>query len=701
VVPNAVVEALDSSWEALRGSTTTSALVREQARARTHRLLAQRPAFVDKFIGVGIAAGALVRGLGRFVRKSGAPFAEYAGVLAASFALASLSRARRSVRAARVQPIEGARLFVPQSVVAQRRALAREEAIAAQEGAESTTTLRWTVAASWWFAFALLAGFVLAAPLLGAEALAGGAALPLPATIESAWSAIGATWTEVAGGTSMAPDGFASFLGMLATLTWWDPNALIVGLFVLAIPMSFVAGYVGAGALTTSSRTAIVVGGIWAVVPTLHSALGEGRIPAVIAHILLPFAVRAIAGRSIVSLGWAALLIAGVWAAVPSLAPIIVVVVLVRAITGVPAAILVVLPALALEWPRLLESLSSPLTYFADRGLPTPVETPTGFGVLALWPTAVNLPIINDTVATVLAVAAVAAAVTFVAIAVVVAENARVGLVALIAGVALVEIAAFSEITLASANGQPVSVFTGPLLDVVWFALATGSAITLTSLRRSSTVLGPIAVATVAAVGIVPLTAVALGTATVHPSTVRTLPAYVEAQTAVDRGAGTLVLTPTDAGLIVSMERDGGTTLLDWSATVATRRTITPAEESLGNLAANLVVESSVDVTAAAKESRIAFVLLKDVPTATEVSMISSHAGLVLVGETDRGILWRVLTPIEAAPTDRAPNVVYLVVLAVIGIIALIAAVPTSMPRRRPAPDDVIPLDEEADDDRS
>ncbi|MEY4313115.1 MAG: hypothetical protein RLZZ319_624, partial [Actinomycetota bacterium] len=117
--------------------------------------------------------------------------------------------------------------------------------------------------------------------------------------------------------------------------------------------------------------------------------------------------------------------------------------------------------------------------------------------------------------------------------------------------------------------------------------------------------------------------------------------------------------------------------------------------------AANLVVESDVDVVAAATDARIAFVLLNDTVRATEVSTISSHAGLVKVGETDRGILWRVEADIAAAPVDRAPSMVYRLVLGLVGIVALIAAVPTSLPRRRRPVDDVIPLDEEVDDEHS
>ncbi len=701
VVPSAHVDARDSSWESFRGQTPRAQLQREISRTRAHRLLTQRPAFVAMFAAVGLGFSALVRGLGRFVQKREAPFAEFAGTSAAAFDLAALARARRNARRSRTQPIEGSRLFVPSSERARRRALERDELIAALEAADDDPRLSFGVAATWWMTFFVLAGLVLAGPLLGAEALAGGAALPLPSSIVEAWSAIGATWSEAAGGSTVAPDGFVAVVAMLASLTWWNPNALVIGIVALAVPLSFVAGYIGSGVLTTNSRTALIAGGAWALLPTLHIAVGEGRLPAILVHILLPFAVRALFGSTIVSIGWTSILIAVMWASVPSLAPILVLGVVLRVVTGSPAMVLALAPALALEWPRILESLSRPLTYFADRGFPAPSTSPTGFGVLTLWPSTVTMPFVDSSVATLIALAIVATAVVLVGIAVIVADNTRVGIFALVGGVALLEVAALSGVTLASANGAAVSLFTGPLLDVVWFGLVVGVAITLTSLRRTSTVLGPITVLTIGAVGIVPLTAVAMGSAPVHATTVRTLPAYVEAQTAIDHGGGTVVLTPTNDGLVVALERDGGVTLLDWAATAVTRTTPTPTERAIGELAANLVVESDADVIALAQESHVSFVLLDATVTAPEVSTISSHAGLVQVGETDRGILWRVDSAVEPDVTDRAPNLVYRLALGAVGVVALIAAVPTALPRRRRPVDDVVPLDEEVDDEHS
>jgi hypothetical protein len=212
-------------------------------------------------------------------------------------------------------------------------------------------------------------------------------------------------------------------------------------------------------------------------------------------------------------------------------------------------------------------------------------------------------------------------------------------------------------------------------------------------------VLAPTVVTAIALIGVVPLTAAFAGTSLVTPSTVRTLPAYVEAETAAVPGGATLVVTPTPEGLRTELQRDGGVTLVDWSAAAATRVALGPNEFAIAEIAANLIVESGFDVSAALAEQQIRFVLLEAKPAATEVSSISSHAGLTAVGTTDRGILWRV--SVDGTPTvaDRDSDLVYLGILGSVGLIAVVAAVPTSLPRRRVVPDDDFPVAESEDDD--
>ena len=701
VVPTAVIETQFTSLEALAGTLTDGRIVREEARSRAHRVLAAGAALAHPFLAIGLVTGSLIRSVGRFVQKRRSPFAEWRGTMSGVFDFGAVSRAHRAHRRTNTVPIDGSRLLVSPAELRHRRGMENDERRALLEAADDTPRLRFGVTALWWTGFAALAGIVLNNRLLGATALSGGSLIPMPSTIEGAWAAIGATWSEVASGFSGAPDGFAALLGILSTAFWWHPNALVLTLFVAAIPMSFVAGYVGAGAVTHNTRAALIVGAGWALLPTLHLAVNDGRITAVLAHISLPLFARAIAGSTIVALGWASVLGAVLWVSVPALAPVVVLAVIIRALTGHPGALVALAPALAFEWPRLVESLSNPISYFADRGLPFPTTAPTGLLSLTLWPGTPSLPFLTTEISVLVAFTLVVACATLTVIAVLVADNPRVGAMLGLGGSALGVWFALGPLPLATAEGMAVGLFPGPLYDVVWFGLLAGAGITIASVRMLSALFIPATVATFALIGVVPLTAVFAGTSLVAPSTVRTLPAYVEAETTAIPGGATLVVTPTPEGLRTELQRDGGVTLVDWSAAAATRLTLGPREFAIAEIAANLIVESGFDVSAAIAEQQIRFVLLEAKPTATEVSSIASHAGLTPVGVTDRGILWRVNADATPSVAGRENDVVYLAILGVVGLIALIAAVPTSLPRRRVVADDVIELTGEDDDEHS
>jgi hypothetical protein len=701
VVPAAVIDTAVTSYEALVGEVTASQAEREEARARAHRVLVYGPAAVRPFIAFGLTLGALVRGVGRFLRKRVNPFAEWRGSVAGVLDLGAITRSHRSYRAMMTNPVGGGRLFVSPADLRHRRAMQRDEERAKQEAADDTPRLEFSAAAMWFAGLATVLGLALNGRFLGATALSGGALIPMPASVAEALDAIGATWSDVAGGIHAAPDGFAALMGIMGSLTWWDPNLIVVTLFAFAIPLSFVAGFVGAGSLTTNSRVAIVVGAGWALLPTLHVAISEGRITALLAHIALPLFARAIVGSTTLSLGWAAILGAIAWVSVPALAPVIVTVVIIRAVTGTPTAMFALLPALAFEWPRLLESMANPVAYFADRGVPFPTGAPHGLGSLTLWPTMPSFPGIDTEIATLAAFVVVAVCLALTVIAVVVAENPRVGALLLAGATALLTWAALGPLTLATSDGQPVGLFPGPLYDVVWFGLLSGAAITISAIRFAAGFLAPIAVAVIAAVGFVPLTAVATGMSLVAPSSVRTLPAYVQAETTAHPGGATLILSPTADGIRAELQRDAGVTLVEWTAAAATRLTLAEHEGAIAELAANLIVESDFDVAAAVSEAGIRFLVLEALPTAPEVSAIASHAGLTSVGVTDRGILWRVNEPVEATPVNRAPDLGFRVILGLVGLVALIAAVPTSLPRRRPVMDDLAPVTGEVEDEHS
>ena len=701
IVPSAVIETAVTSFEALAGNVTDARIVVEEARSRAHRVLVYGTPVARPFVAFALATGAFVRGLGRFIQKRTNPFAEWRGTVAGVFDIGAVGRAHRALRSIRTNQFDGSRLFISISEYRHRQGLERDARRAIIESRDDTPRATFGSVGLWLTGLAAVVGLGLYAKFVGATALSGGALLPMPATLSETTAAIGATWSDVAGGISGAPDGFAALMGLLGSLTWWNPNLVVVSLFVLAVPLSFVAGFVGAGTLTSNSRAAFVVGAGWALLPTLHIAIAEGRITAVLAHIALPFFARAVSGKSIVSLGWASITAAIVWTAVPALAPVILLAVIVRAVTGSPTVLVTLVPAIAFEWPRLIAAASNPVAYFADRGLPFPTDAPHGLASLTLWPGNPSLPFVGPEISTLVAFVVVVTGVVLTVFSVIVADNPRVGSVLIVGGAALIIWAAIGTVPLATVGGQAIGLFPGPLYDVVWFGLLVGTAITLCSLRSLSGLLAPLTVGVIAIVGIVPLTTIATDAGLVRPSTVRTLPAYVEAETVAHPGESTLIVTPSPEGLRAELQRDAGITLVDWTAAAATRTALATNEPAIAELVANLVAQSGFDFDASFSQLGVRFILLEAKTTAPEVSAIASHAGLTSVGVTDRGILWRVNSTSDVTSTNRAPEPVYRWILGLAGLVALIAAVPTSLPRRRVVADDLIPLVEEDDDEHS
>jgi hypothetical protein len=549
----------------------------------------------------------------------------------------------------------------------------------------------------WWMTgAALLVGLVLGHNYFGASALSGGGLLPLSTSITDVWTAVGATWTPIAGGLASAPDGFSVLVAALASVTWWDPNLAIVGLWLLAVPLSFIAGWVGAGSVTVRSSTAFVIATSWTLLPSLHVALAEGRLGAVVAHIAIPFAIRALLSRGAVSAGWFALLAAAVWVSVPALAPVIVVAVIVRAVSGRPAVLVTLVPALALEWPRILESLqSNPLFYFADRGVPVSAVNPP-LDLVHVWPVAPAIPFLDANIAAlvVLVFTACFAAATAVAVAM---GNSRLGGIAIVSTVGVAVAAVIGGLPLTHIADATVTVFAGSLLDPIWFALLAGLAVLATSATVIRAIAIPVIIVVIAAVSASAIAIPFVGGALVQSSAVRSVPAYVEAETRTHRDAGTLVITPRDNSIVAELQRGRGATLTEWTATASTRRAVDETETAVATLAGNLIVESGFDVVPAARDLNIRFVLLKAKPTNAAVSAIASHDGLTQVGQTDNGVLWIVDTTPSEESSHSGRNWLYVIGAFLAVLVAAVAAIPTSLPRRRIDEDELVLGTEEAD----
>jgi hypothetical protein len=688
VVPTAAIDATDTSLEALLGEVSAGREAYEYARAWAFRLLATAALWSTPFIAVAIVVGSFVRGVGRVMVKKPSPFAELSGALTGLIRVGALSASRRRRAATTTQSIGGTALYVTRAEMARRRALERDAELAAREELDSTPRLGFGHLGVWLTVAAALVGAVLYRNLFGAEAVAGGGLAPLDQSFANLWRAVGATWSEAAGGIVSAPDGFAALVALIGSVTWWSPSTAVVALWLLAIPMSFVAAWVATGAFHTSSLGAALTATVWSLLPTLHIALGEGRLGAVLAHILIPLAVRALLTSGAVSAAWFALLAAALWVSVPALAPLVLVAVIVRTLTGRPWFVLTVVPALALEWPRIIEAIAtSPLRYFADRGVPTP-PLPTDPSSLGIWPQIPEIPFIDGSISAIV-FWSFAGCLLASTVWVIVAGNTRLGLMTAIGSLAVLWATMLSPLSLASIDGNGVGLFIGPLVDLLWLAGAIGfgrAVSLLPSVLRLASV--PV-VAAVAALSVVSIAAPFLGDTAATASRARTVPAYVEAETNSREGAGTLVISIVDDTVVAEVRRDSGTTLSDWTASAATRTVLGGREDEIATLAGNLIVESGFDVVSAAKELNLAFILLDAEPSSPEVSAISSHPGLAQVGVTDLGILWTVIDSAGESGSTHPRNVGYLVLAGLVGLVTFVLAIPTTLPRRRRIEDDL------------
>lgn len=218
--------------------------------------------------------------------------------------------------------------------------------------------------------------------LLTAPALGGGAALPVSGSLAEVWHQITSFLVPDSLGERAAADPFALVLLVLSVLSLGHASAVLVWITILAVPLSALTAWWAAGLFSARTFHRIIAALIWGLLPALHTSAGQGRIGAVIAHILLPIlvlaAVRAVqarrraepaaAHRRVTSLrlaaGWetaaaAALLLAVIAAAAPVLlVPAVITCLVVPLVTGRSGRVLwlVPIPAVAIFVPMLISA---------------------------------------------------------------------------------------------------------------------------------------------------------------------------------------------------------------------------------------------------------------------------------------------------------------------------------------------------------
>jgi GT2 family glycosyltransferase len=611
--------------------------------------------------------------------------------------------------------------------------------------------------------------------LFRAEAVTGGALIPVSARLADIWNHASGWWISLGAGLPGHGDPFGYVLWVLGVLGAGDANGALIWLLILAMPLSALGAWLAAGALTQRRRLRLAAALVWAGAPALQVALNQGRVGALLAHVMMPLLVLALlratgsaAGRGNYAVpaagerrftlkpparpgingtpSWTAAAAAGlalavVTAAAPSLlVPSVIVVALWAMLLGRRGRTVwwVPVPSLALFLPFVFSVIDRPRAALADPGLPL------GFDGAPLWQQALGQPLRFEaggglTGLAVFGGSAVGSAgtspvpwalllalllglpVLLLAVAALfmpgrlvrgrpsrVARCLWVSAVLLLAGGWLA-----GHVATAVSADVLVTPFTGPTVSAAAFVLlaaaliggealldsadkaaaaALGRKILIRSTAVTAMVLltaGPLAGLTVWAVqnllqptapaaspasagSLGPADAGGLGTPRlVEPSKARTLPA-----TAIDRGEGpeqarTLLISSGENGTYdASLMRGAGTTL-DALSTVAAARNIMgePGNETVRNddavagsirsVVATVVAGQGVDPREDLERLGVGFVVLRASDTAAQLtaSRMDAVPGLVAVGKTDVGWLWRI-SPLNQ-PVIKAADVAH------------------------------------------
>ncbi|MER2135108.1 MAG: glycosyltransferase family 2 protein [Arthrobacter sp.] len=271
-----------------------------------------------------LALGAVLGGIGRFflgmlAKDPGYAARSLVSSIAAVLRPVDLYRSRRRAAATRRLPRSTVRALVttPREVREHRRSVHEADAAAnayrsetpgAAQSYEPSGDAHDDFAAlaapgrAWSGAGALAASLILAAAsvaglhrLVGAPAFTGGALLPVSDTLSAIWANAGSWWSEVGAGYPGHGDPFDYVLWLLGAAGFGKANAAVVVLVLLAMPLAGLSAWFASGMLTRRPGARFWAAMVWGTLPALQVSLGQGRLGALIAHIILPLTVLAMA----------------------------------------------------------------------------------------------------------------------------------------------------------------------------------------------------------------------------------------------------------------------------------------------------------------------------------------------------------------------------------------------------------------------
>ncbi|QEO08608.1 glycosyltransferase [Protaetiibacter larvae] len=693
--------------------SSTRRLSRLARTAQLHRRFVYAPALAVPLHWLSLLPLAVVRSLGQLLAKRpGAVPGEIASAFRAAFD-GTVPGARIRLRRARNV---GWRAIAPLRLTGaplrEHRAHERDQADERLGREPDLVRAAFLGGGTWVVAASIALGVVLFWRLLGATSLEGGGLLPLAGSPSQLWGKLGWGPREIGAGFTGAADPANSLWALLGSATWWDPSFSVVLLWITALPFAALGAWWAATRVSERVWPPVAAALLWAVAPVFLTALGEGRIGAVLVHLLLPWLVLALieGARSWSAAAAASLLFAAIVAAAPSLAPALLLAVLAWAVArprGFVRIIGVPIPAIALVAPLVIDAVrrGTPLAILADPGVVQPSAPPSGWGLLiarpdagtAGWDGLLAVFGVGATPWATLIPAALLAPLALVALLALFFRGARRSIPALaLAAVGLATAWAAGHVQVTSLGAATAGPWPGAGLSLYWLGIVGAAVVALEALGRAAVAAG-IVVTVAAAAAVVPLLAAPiLGTSPVHPGDGRQLPALAAAAGSSDPGIGTLVLTPQpDGSLQVRLERGEGTTLDDQSALFAGRTQPSEEDAALAELAGNLASRGGFDPVPGLQRFQIGFVLVS--PEAADVAReqsatreravesLDATAALTPASDSAEGTLWT-FPALERMPEQASGRGAYGIgVLAVQGAVvlfALLLALPTRRRRR-------------------
>jgi hypothetical protein len=706
-VPSARIASAGGPEDFLRPGAAPSARARLARAAQLHRRMVYAPFWAVPVHWLSLLPLALLRSVWHLIFKRPELIGgELRAALRTAFAFGPVGTARRNLRRGRrVGWAAIAPLRLTGAALRDRRAGTTQSG--ATIGATGASVRQSFVAGGglWAVLVLAIAGLVAFGRLIGAPALAGGALAPLSGTVGELWANAGYGWRDVGLGFPGAADPFAFLLALLGSVTFWSPSTSVVLLYLVALPLAGLAGWYAVSRITVRPWPAVLAALAWALAPTFLAALTEGRLGAVLAHLLLPWLAAAVLGasRSWSAAGAAALLFAGTTAAAPALAPMLLgawVVLTVLRRKQASRMLVIPVPALVLFLPLLVQQSvqGNPLALLADPGMAAP------FADAPPWQLAIGMPSAGlggwtaladggglTGLGTLFALALAAPLLVLAALAPFLRSAAVPPLLLAVGGLATA--VAGSRIAVSLVGGEAVAIWPGTGLSLYWLGLLLSAAVGLDALRRLAFAPALAAAVTAAALAAPLLVQSVAGGGPVAPSTGRMLPAFVDAEAKSDPRVGTLVLRAVDDGVAVTVHRGAGTTLDDQSTLASTSGSLTAERARLAELTANLGSQAGFDAAAALDELHLDFVLLEPASgdaasesAARLAAVLDASPLLVPVGDTPGGLLWRYTAAdsAQAASPAEPKSALRMGTLtagsAVLGL-ALLLAVPTG---RRP-----------------